>query len=253
MLKPVPSIIAALAVALVTVSTAAAITGGGVDGDAHPYVGALVVDGSVRVLGRAGRADRLRDRRPLRRRRQSRLRQLRLEAGTTAGASRAEPSRSTPRRAPIWPSSCSMLRQRVAPAALPAAGSAGSLVKGALVTSVGYGYSGWAADGSFVYDGFRRVGELARLKRSTKSTITLSTSTAGPCLGDSGGPQLSGSTVLSVTSDGLEGLRRQGRGLSPRHAVGARASSAASSRFRNPRPGSTVAVTWKCCWRCCSF
>ena len=51
MLKPVPSMIAALAVALVTVSTAAAITGGGVDGDAHPYVGALVVDGSVQCSG----------------------------------------------------------------------------------------------------------------------------------------------------------------------------------------------------------
>ena len=51
MRKPVPSMIAALAVALVTVSTAAAITGGGVDGDAHPYVGALVVDGSVQCSG----------------------------------------------------------------------------------------------------------------------------------------------------------------------------------------------------------
>ena len=51
MRKPVPSIIAALAVALVTVSTAAAITGGGVDGNAHPYVGALVVNGSVECSG----------------------------------------------------------------------------------------------------------------------------------------------------------------------------------------------------------
>ena len=32
--------------------------------------------------------------------------------------------------------------------------------------------------------------------------LGLSTSTAGPCMGDSGGPQLSGSTVLSVTSTG---------------------------------------------------
>ena len=51
MRKPVPSIVAALAVALVTVSTAAAITGGGVDGNAHPYVGALVVERSVECSG----------------------------------------------------------------------------------------------------------------------------------------------------------------------------------------------------------
>ena len=51
MLKPVPSLIAALAAALVVVSTAAAITGGGVDGNAHPYVGALVADGSVQCSG----------------------------------------------------------------------------------------------------------------------------------------------------------------------------------------------------------
>ena len=51
MLKPVPSIISALAVALVTVSSAAAITGGSIDGDAHPYVGALVVDGFVECSG----------------------------------------------------------------------------------------------------------------------------------------------------------------------------------------------------------
>ena len=51
MRNSVPSMIAALAVALVTVSTAAAITGGGVDGDTHPYVGALVVNGSVQCSG----------------------------------------------------------------------------------------------------------------------------------------------------------------------------------------------------------
>ncbi len=51
MLKPVPSLIAALAAALVTVSTAAAVTGGTIDGVAHPYVGALVVDGSVQCSG----------------------------------------------------------------------------------------------------------------------------------------------------------------------------------------------------------
>jgi len=36
----------------------------------------------------------------------------------------------------------------------------------------------------------------------SKSMVGLSTSSAGPCMGDSGGPQLAGSTVLSVTSSG---------------------------------------------------
>jgi hypothetical protein len=38
--------------------------------------------------------------------------------------------------------------------------------------------------------------------RVAKSTLVISTRTAGPCLGDSGGPQLAGDTVLSLTSAG---------------------------------------------------
>jgi hypothetical protein len=91
----------------------------------------------------------------------------------------------------------------VAPATLPAADSAASLAKGSLVTSVGYGYSGWAADGSFVYDGLRHAAS-SPVTKVFKSTLSLSTTTAGPCMGDSGGPQLSGSTVLSVTSSGTK-------------------------------------------------
>lgn len=200
MLKPVPSMIAALAVALVTVSTAAAITGGSVDGDAHPYVGALVVDGSVQCSGV-------------------------LVAPTvfaTAGHCAADGSRVSVSFDSKLGDGWSLLHGTlevdsakgadlavvvldapagVVPATLPAVGSAGSLGKGALVTSVGYGYSGWAADGSFVYDGFRHAAS-SPVTRVAKSTLTLSTSFAGPCLGDSGGPQLAGSTVLSVTSTG---------------------------------------------------
>ena len=69
------------------------------------------------------------------------------------------------------------------------------------MTSVGYGYSGWAADGSFVYDGFRHVAD-SPVKKVDRLTITVSTKSAGPCFGDSGGPQLSGHTVLSLTSGG---------------------------------------------------
>ena len=115
MLKPVPSIISALAVALVTVSSAAAITGGSVDGDAHPYVGALVVDGFVEcsgvlvsptVFATAGHcaADGT-----------SRLRQLRLEAGNRVESRERNLPASIPPGEPIWPSWCSTLRRRSSP------------------------------------------------------------------------------------------------------------------------------------------
>jgi hypothetical protein len=199
-LKPVPSLLAALAAALVTVSTAAAITGGAVDGEAHPFVGALVVDGSVQcsgvlvaptVFATAGHcgADGSRVSVSF----DSNLGDgWTLQAGTlevdaTKGADLAVVVLDAP--------------AGVAPAALPASGSVGSLARGALVTSVGYGYSSRAADGSFVYDGLRHVGS-SPVKRVAKATVVLSTITSGPCLGDSGGPQLSGSTVLSLTSTG---------------------------------------------------
>jgi hypothetical protein len=197
--KPVASIIAALTTALVTVSTAAAITGGGIDGDAHPYVGALVVNGSVQcsgvlvaptVFATAGHCgvdgtrvsvsfDSKLD--------GWSLLEGTLEVDSAKGADLAIVVLDAP--------------AGVVPASLPAAGSVDSLLKGALVTSVGYGYSSWAADGSFVYDGFRRAASSPVL-RVSKSFLNLSTAIAGPCMGDSGGPQLSGSTVLSLTSTG---------------------------------------------------
>ncbi len=200
MRKPVPSMIAALAVALVTVSTAAAITGGGVDGDAHPYVGALVVDGSVQcsgvlvaptVFATAGHcgADGSRV---------SVSFDSKLDAGWSLvdGTLQVDSAKGADLAVVVLDAPAS-----VAPATLPTAGSAGSFAKGALLTSVGYGYSSRAADGSFVYDGFRRAASSPVTKVS-KSMLGLSTSTAGPCLGDSGGPQLSGNTVLSLTSTG---------------------------------------------------
>jgi len=196
----VPSMIAALAVALVTVSTAAAITGGNVDGNAHPYVGALVVDGSVQcsgvlvaptVFATAGHcgADGSRVAVSFDSKLDSgwSLAFGTLEVDSTKGADLAVVVLDAP--------------ASVAPATLPAAGAAGSLGKGATVTSVGYGYSSRAADGSFVYDGFRHAASSPVL-RVAKTTLVISTSTAGPCMGDSGGPQLAGSTVLSVTSTG---------------------------------------------------
>lgn len=200
MLKPVPSLLAALAAALVTVSTAAAITGGSIDGDAHPYVGALVVNGSVQCSGvlvapavfvTAGHcgADGSRVAVSL---------DSKLDGGWSLlqGTLEVDPAKGADLAVVVLDAPAG-----VGPATLPAAGLAGSLAKGAVVTSVGYGYSSRTADGSFVYDGFRHAASSPVL-RVAKATLTLSTSTAGPCMGDSGGPQLAGDTVLSVTSTG---------------------------------------------------
>ncbi len=200
MRNSVPSMIAALAVALVAVSTAAAITGGSVDGDAHPYVGALVVNGSVQcsgvlvaptVFATAGHcgADGSRVAVSF---------DSKLDSGWSllSGTLEVDSAKGADLAVVVLDAPAS-----VAPATLPAAGAAGSLGNGATVTSVGYGYSSRAADGSFVYDGFRHAASSPVTKVS-KSMVGLSTSTAGPCMGDSGGPQLAGSTVLSVTSSG---------------------------------------------------
>lgn len=202
MLKPGPSVIAALAVtaALVTISTAAAITGGGVDGEAHPYVGALVVNGSVEcsgvlvaptVFATAGHCGTDGARVAV-------SFDSKLTSGWSllGGTLKVDPSKGADLAVVVLDAPT-----RVVPATLPAAGSAGALGKGAPVTSVGYGYSSWAADGSFVYDGLRHAASSPVTKVS-KTMLVLSTTTAGPCLGDSGGPQLSGRTVLSVTSSG---------------------------------------------------
>ena len=200
MLKPSLSVFAAFAVALVTVSTAAAITGGSVDGKAHPYVGALVVNGSVEcsgvlvaptVFATAGHCGADGARVSV-----SFDSKLTSNWSLVGGTLENDPTNGADLAVVVLDAPAG-----VAPAKLPAAGSAGLLLKGALVTSVGYGYSGWALDGSFVYDGLRHVAS-SPVTRVSKSLVSLSTLLAGPCLGDSGGPQLLGDTVLSLTSAG---------------------------------------------------
>ena len=75
----------------------------------------------------------------------------------------------------------------VAPATLPAAGSVALLKRKDVVASVGYGYCAQAADGSWVYDGLRRVAD-SPVVDVTQKLLKISTKTAGPCMGDSGGP-----------------------------------------------------------------
>lgn len=212
MLQPVRIPIASLLVALVIVPTVGAITGGRVDGDAHPYVGALVVDGSVAcsgvlvaptVFATAGHCT----------------------AGLVQGA-RVAVSFDTSLDGSAWtlrtgsahtdpqykgggsdPHDLAVVMLDVpvaiVPARLPIAGSVAVLAKGTSVTSVGYGYNGRAADGSFLYDGLRRSAE-SPVSDVGKALLKLSTSGGGPCLGDSGGPQLLGDTVLSLTGAGAK-------------------------------------------------
>lgn len=190
---------AALA-ALAAATSALAVLGSSPDGDAHPYVGALVVDGSVQCSGvlvaprvfataRHCGTDGARVAVSF---------DSKLTAGWTllAGTLEVDPSRKADLAVVVLDAPAP-----VAPASLPGAGAVDGLVKRTPVTSVGYGYSSVAADGSFVYDGLRRRVD-SPVKKSSKLFLTISTREAGPCLGDSGGPQLAGDTVLSITSAG---------------------------------------------------
>jgi hypothetical protein len=195
------ALVAALA-ALTVSTTALAVTGSTPDGNAHPHTGALFVDGAVQCSGvliaptifvTAGHcgADGSRVAVSF---------ASRLDDGGTllGGTLEVDPAKKADLAVVVLDGPAP-----VAPALLPRAGAADVLAKGASVTSVGYGYSSRSADGSLVYDGLRRRAD-SPVTRVTRSTLVLSTRTAGPCLGDSGGPQLVGDTVLSVTSAGAK-------------------------------------------------
>ncbi|HWG56935.1 MAG TPA: trypsin-like serine protease [Gaiellaceae bacterium] len=207
--------VAALAAALSLASAAGAVTGSDPDGDAHPYAGAVVVDGSVRcsavlvapaVVATAAHC---------------------VSDGAVVDVafdSKLDRASWTLHRGravvhPAYNGNGDDLAvvlldaaAGIAPAALPAAGAVAGLSKGALVVSVGYGYSGRSADGSFLYDGLRRAGS-SPVAGITKSALRLDTSEGGPCMGDSGGPQLVGDTVLSVTVSGSKTCDKKAEGL----------------------------------------
>lgn len=201
------SVLFVLSASLVAASGAAAITGSGVDGTAHPYVGALVVDGSVECSGVLVAPTVF-------------ATAAHCTAGIPAGASVGVTFDTAIDKA-TWTvqggtahtdpgyrgGSANDLAvvvldapAAVTPATLPRAGSVDAI--SGSVTSVGYGYH-FGADGSLAYDGKRRAADSPVLDVK-KTTLRLSTKTAGPCMGDSGGPQLSGDTVLSLTSTGTK-------------------------------------------------
>lgn len=202
-------LVAALA-ALTVATTAFAVTGSTPDGDAHPYAGALLVDGAVQCSGvliaptifaTAGHCGADGSRVAV-----SFASRLDDGASLLGGTLEVDPAKKADLAVVVLDGPAP-----VAPASLPHAGAADALAKNAAVTSVGYGYSSRAADGSFVYDGLRRRAD-SPVKRVSRSTLVLSTRTAGPCLGDSGGPQLAGDTVLSLTSAGSKDCSGQAEG-----------------------------------------
>ena len=210
MLHPLRIVLACACAALTAATTALAVTGSTPDGDAHPYVGALFADGTVQCSGvliaptvvvTAGHCG-------VDGTRVSVSFDTKLDDGTRmlAGTFEVDAAKKSDLAVVVLDASAP-----VAPAVLPGAFAAESLAKGASITSVGYGYSSRAADGSFVYDGLRRSA-ASPLLRVAKSTLVLSTRTAGPCLGDSGGPQLVGNTVVSVTSAGAKDCSGQAEG-----------------------------------------
>jgi hypothetical protein len=86
----------------------------------------------------------------------------------------------------------------VTPFALPAEGALEAPdVSAQTFTNVGYGYS----DRSFTFDGYRRwsTSSFTNLK---PTVLVLSEKSGGVCFGDSGGPRLLGNVVEAITSTG---------------------------------------------------
>lgn len=208
MLKSTRMLIAGLVAVLSVASTASAIVGGSVDGNAHPYVGALVVDDAIVCSGvlvaptvfatAAHCLDGLADGARVAVSLDSSL--DRTSWTLLVGSAHADPQyrgKTAHDLAVVvldGPAS-------VQPAKLPARNQVEKLSRGAAVTSVGFGYSAVLSKRDFTYDGLRHFAE-SPVKDVSTNVLTISTKHAGPCLGDSGGPQLLGDTVLAVTSSG---------------------------------------------------
>ena len=206
----IPRLILAGAAALAVAAPAYAITGGALDGSAHPAVALLLADRgngpepdcsaalvAPEVLVTAAHcasgtvSDRV---------------GVSFDTHVIPGSSSVLPG--TLHADPAWSPAAKDTHDLavvvldgpapVAPLSLPTAGLLDSTsLKGADFTNVGYGFF----DRTFVFDGFRRSSTSSFT--SLKSTqLKLSQNPGGVCFGDSGGPRLYGSTVVAVTSTG---------------------------------------------------
>ena len=97
----------------------------------------------------------------------------------------------------------------VTPYALPKANALATLTSSSTLTNVGYGYF----DRSFVFDGYRRW-SISSFTNVTPTELKLSDKPGGVCFGDSGGPRLLGNVEVAVTSTGNDNCT--GRSISYR-------------------------------------
>jgi hypothetical protein len=197
------ALVAALCAVLASAVPAVALTGGQLDGDAHPNVGLVLVNGVPKCSGvlvspnvfvtaghcaGAGRVEVTFDE------------TADAESETVAGTLHIDPqfnfgAKDTHDLAAV------VLDQAAlpTPARLPLAGALGRASKKAILTTVGYGLHGGELELS--YDGARRSGTLALKKLSGTEAIVAPVS-AGHCFGDSGGPLLLDGAVVALTSRG---------------------------------------------------
>jgi Trypsin len=91
------------------------------------------------------------------------------------------------------------------PYALPKAGALDApAVSAQTFTNVGYGYF----DRTFTFDGYRRS-SVSSFTNANATELRLSDKPGGVCFGDSGGPRLLGNVVVAVTSYGNDNCTGQ--------------------------------------------
>jgi hypothetical protein len=210
-------ILAGVAAALVVAAPALAITGGTIDGTAHPAVGLVVADlgngpepdcsgvlVSPTVVVTAGHCTGALA--------SSRV-WVSFDSRYVAGTSKLLPGTAT--TDPQWDAvkgdshdlAVVVLDRSVngaTPYALPKANELADVSSSQLFTSVGYGYG----DRTFTFDGYRRW-SLSSFTNVTSTELRLSDKPGGVCFGDSGGPRLLGNVVAAVTSTGNDNCTGQ--------------------------------------------
>ncbi|HEY6962307.1 MAG TPA: trypsin-like serine protease [Gaiellaceae bacterium] len=192
--------------ALVAAAPALSITGGSLDGNAHPAVGLILADGgsgpapdctgslvSRTVVVTAAHCVH------------GATAWVTFDSHYVAGSSKLVTG--TFHADPLWDPAAKDTHDlavvvldkpvQVQPLPLPAAGVLDVLPKDATVTNVGYGYF----DRTFTFDGYRRV-STSSFTSVGASLLKLSDNPGGVCFGDSGGPRLFGGAVVAVTSTG---------------------------------------------------